>query len=113
MPRASLLASGVDPPRLGSFQDELLRELDERGRNLRYAEMSLFVRVLVLLLNGREHLAVIDEWMDLYAAELYQDVYTPEHAIEQRAALQRKRAAERAAAEDKARMLKKVEKFSG
>lgn len=92
----------------------MLRTLDERKRNLRLAEVNYFTRLLVLLLADHKdtaRLAQIDEWMALYAAELYGDVYVPEWQVEQRRTLQRKRAAERAAAEEKARLLRKVEQF--
>lgn len=75
--------------------------------------MSLFVRTLTLLLGPptKQQAELLDEWLADYAAELYQDVYTPEYQLDQRAALQRKRADERKAAADRARMLRKVDKF--
>ena len=107
-------ARGLSPPQLGSIEDEVLRTLDERRRNLRLAEVNYYTRLLVLLFDARgdrAKLAQIDEWLDLYAAELYGDVYVPEWQVEQRRALQRKRAAEKNAAEEKARLMRKVDKF--
>lgn len=116
MPRAGVLARGDVPPPLGSFQDELLREVDEREKNLRFAEVDLLVKTLIVLLGGHRNKGTVDliaDWVASYSAELYQDVYVPEWAVEQRAALRRKQAEQRRGAADKAAQLAKVARMSG
>lgn len=109
MSRAVAVRDGVDPARLGSFKDELLREMDRRQRNCRLAEITLFLKTLLLVTGAdQKHAILVDEWVEQYEAELYQDVYTPEHEMKERAALQRKRAKEKEEAKEKARLLKMV-----
>lgn len=114
-------------PRAGSFQDAVLQEMMFREQNLKYAEVTLFTRLIELVLgrlvelttkpeaiNARQELfhEDINVWLRLYEAELYQDRYLPAY---QRAERERIRQETLQAAEKKMReqvALKKVAAFS-
>lgn len=117
----------MDLPRAGSFQDAVLQEMLFREQNLKYSEVTLFTRLIELLLGQLVELTTVPDkitqrkgllhedinvWLRLYEAELYQDRYMPAY---QRAERERTRREALAEAERKMReqqALKKVERFS-
>lgn len=94
-------------PRRGTFQDVLLQEVDFRERNLRLAEVTLFVCLLEdMLLLMIEGLNIdpkyipeaklkaskrIGKLISKYEAELYQDRYLPEYQRAEREISRRER----------------------
>ena len=95
MARSRAASQGVPLPRRGTFQDVLLQEVDYRERNLRFAEVSIFVSLFQQLLfltaelvpladdklNGLKQAISEDSGRLLarYEAELYQERYLPEY----------------------------------
>lgn len=87
---AEAWARGVELPEVGSFQDVLLEELDYRHRRTEVARMATHVRLAERIMT---HLAVIaelkldeitkktsdalHELLDLYEAEVYQEIHAP------------------------------------
>lgn len=98
-----------------------------REQNHKYSEVTLFTRLLELLLGQLVELTTVPDkiatrkkllhedinvWLKLYEAELYQDRYLPEY---QRAEREQARQAEQAEVERKMResqALRRVERFS-
>jgi tRNA uridine 5-carbamoylmethylation protein Kti12 len=113
--RSRAAAQGVSLPRRGTFQDVLLQEVDYRERNLRLAEMSIFVAMFQQLLSLTAELiptsddrlkklkaAIVEDsgrLLSRYEAELYQDRYLPEYQRLMREVSRR----EKAEAEEKRR----------
>jgi hypothetical protein len=93
-----------------------VREVDERERNLRFAEVDLFARILMLIgnaLTDKGKVNLVQDWLREYGAELYQDCYVPEWALEKRVLLRRKQDERRREASSKAALLAKVNRMSG
>lgn len=114
-------------PRAGSFQDAVLQEMLFREQNLRYSEVTLFTRLLELVIWQLVELTTapdkiakrkallhedINVWLRLYEAELYQDRYTPEHQRAERERLRREAQAEAERKVREAQAIKKVASFS-
>lgn len=98
-----------------------------REQNLKYAEVTLFTRLVELLLGQlvelttkedsitrRKHLLHedINVWLRLYEAELYQDRYIPSYQREERERLRREEQLETVRKVREAEALKKVAAFS-
>jgi hypothetical protein len=108
--RSRAASQGVPLPRRGTFQDVLLQEVDYRERNLRLAEVSIFVAMFEqLLMLTAELLTTSDEkiiklkqgiaqdanrLLEKYEAELYQERYLPEYQRLMREISRREKAAE-------------------
>lgn len=112
-------------PRAGSFQDAVLQEMLFRDQNLKYAEVTLFTRLVEQVLGQLVEISTVPDriqhrkdalhadinvWLRLYEAELYQDRYTPAH---QRAERERARHAAQAEAERKTREAAALRKVAG
>jgi len=72
------------------------------------------VKALAICLEvktGSLQAEALDKLLDAYAAELFQDVYTPEYAFDARAREVRERAARLAAEARNAQRLSRVSKF--
>lgn len=89
------------PPR-GSAQDEILRILQERERELKFTELS----ILTLLLAGDT--AARTKLLTIYREELFEDAYRPA-ILRERRANARRIAQEKV---DQARVLEKVAKLT-
>ena len=112
-------------PRAGSFQDAVLQEMIFREQNLKYSEVTLFTRLIQLLLGQLVELTTVPDkigqrkallhddinvWLRLYEAELYQDRYMPAY---QRAERERIRQEAHAEAERKVREAQALKKVAG
>jgi hypothetical protein len=116
------MASGLRLPSAGSFQDAILQEMLFRDQNLRYAEVSLMVRLFEHVMFYLQELTTdaknlpkrqtmlserISGWLQAYEAELYQDRYAPAYQQRDREA---KRRAVQEALDQQAREQRALEK---